>query len=452
MTESRSSRLFATLGLRTKQQRAWAMYDWANSAMIVIVVTAIYPIFFRSYAAATLPREVAEARHAAATTIALAFIAVLAPLLGAIADHAAIKKRLLGTFLGLGVTSIALMYFIGQGSWLFAAVLFVLANIGANGSFVFYDALLPHVASREEVDRVSTAGYALGYIGGGLLLALSLVMVMRPEWIGLAAGDRFTPMRISFVLTAVWWLGFSIPLFRHVPEPPVRLETEEERRLGPVRAGISRLKHTLRELRKYRHALLLLVAFLIYNDGIGTIIRMAVIYGEGLELDRTVMIGAVVVVQFVGIPFAFLFGALAGRIGAKRAVLLGLAVYVGIAILGYRMQTSTHFVILACLVGMVQGGTQALSRSLFASMIPRHESGEFFGLFAVFEKFAGVMGPAIFTLMIVFTGSSRSAVLSVIVFFVIGGALLLLVDVDEGRRVAREAEVGGDSQAISSPS
>jgi len=421
------------------------MYDWANSAMIVIVVTAIYPMFFSSYAASGLPREVATARHGAATTVALAFIAVLSPLLGAIADHAAIKKRLLGTFLGLGVTATALMYFIGQGSWLFAAVLFVLANIGANGSFVFYDALLPHVASREEVDRVSTAGYALGYIGGGLLLALTLLMIMRPEWIGLAAGDQVTPARISFVLTAVWWLGFSIPLFRRVQEPPVRLETAEERRLGAVRAGISRLRHTFHELRKYRHALLLLVAFLIYNDGIGTIIRMALIYGEELQLDEGVMIGAFVAVQFVGIPFAFLFGALAGRIGAKPAVLLGLVVYAGVSILAYRMENSTHFVILACLVGMVQGGTQALSRSLFASMIPRHESGEFFGLFAVFEKFAGVLGPAIFTLMVALTGSSRYAVLSLIGFFVVGGALLLLVDVDEGRRVAREAEAAADS-------
>ena len=188
----------------------------------------------------------------------------------------------------------------------------------------------------------------------------------------------------------------------------------------------------------------MLLAFLIYNDGIGTIIRMATVYGEELQIDRSVMIGAVVVVQFVGIPFALLFGAMAGRIGAKRAVLLGLVVYVGISILGYHMSSATHFVILACLVGMVQGGTQALSRSLFGSMIPRQESGEFFGLFAVFEKFAGVFGPAIFFLMVVFTGSSRNAVLSVIMFFIVGAILLLFVDVEEGREVARAAEAASD--------
>jgi UMF1 family MFS transporter len=447
MSDSRVSKLLANLGLRTGEQRAWALYDWANSAMIVVVVTAIYPIFFSSYAASGLSPEQATARHSAATTIALAFIAVLAPLLGAIADHSAIKKRMLGTFLGIGVTAIALMFFIEQGNWFLAVVLFVLANIGANGSFVFYDSLLPHVADRREIDRVSTAGYALGYIGGGLLLLVSLVMVLNPGLLGLPSGEEASPAqaslpaRISFVLTAIWWVGFSIPLFRRVPEPRARMETEAERQMGAVRAGVSRLSHTFGELRKYRHALLMLLAFLIYNDGIGTIIRMATVYGEELRIDRSVMIGAVVVVQFVGIPFAFLFGAMAGRIGVKRAILLGLTVYVGISILGYHMSTATHFVILACLVGMVQGGTQALSRSLFGSMIPRHESGEFFGLFAVFEKFAGVLGPAVFFLMIVLTGSSRNAVLSVITFFVVGAILLLFVDVDEGRRVAREVEV-----------
>jgi len=450
MSDSRASTLLSNLGLRTKEQRAWALYDWANSAMIVVVVTAVYPIFFSSFAASGLSPSQATARHSAATTIALAFIAVLAPLLGAIADHSAIKKRMLGTFLGIGVTAIALMFFIGQGNWLLAAVLFVLANIGANGSFVFYDSLLPHVADRKEMDRVSTAGYALGYVGGGLLLLVSLVMIMKPELLGLPSGDEATPgqaslpARISFVLTAIWWLGFSIPLFRRVPEPAARMETAEERKMGAVRAGFSRLAHTVGELKKYRHALLMLLAFLIYNDGIGTIIRMATVYGEELQIDRGVMIGAVVVVQFVGIPFAFLFGAMAGRIGAKKAVLLGLVVYVGISILGYHMSTATHFVILACLVGMVQGGTQALSRSLFGSMIPRHESGEFFGLFAVFEKFAGVFGPAIFILMIVFTGSSRNAVLSVILFFVVGAILLFFVDVEEGRKVARAAEAASD--------
>jgi len=447
MTESsETSGLLARIGLRTKVQRAWAMYDWANSAMIVIVVTAIYPIFFPSYAAAGMPAEVATFRYGVATTIGLAIIAVLAPILGAMADHTAIKKRMLGTFMGVGVAAVALMFFIQQGQWLFALVLFVFANIGANGSFVFYDSLLPHVAPTDEMDRVSTAGYALGYVGGGLLLAAVAAVLVRPGLIGLPAGDSLSPAaaslpaRLSFVAVAVWWVVFALPLFRGVPEPPVRMLSDEERRVGTARAAIHRLRRTIRELRTYRNAFVMLLAFLIYNDGIGTIIRMAVIFGSEIGIERGALIGAVILVQFVGIPFAFLFGGLAGWIGAKRAILLGLVVYAGISVFGYVMTTATHFFILAILVAMVQGGTQALSRSLFGSMIPRHESGEFFGLFAVFEKFAGIIGPAVFALMVGLTGSSRTAILSVIMFFVVGGALLLLVRVDEGQRIAREAE------------
>ena len=438
--------LLARIGLRTPAQRAWSMYDWANSAMIVVVVTGIFPIFFSQYAADGLPSAVLQFRFSLATTIGLAIIAVLSPILGALADHTAGKKPLLGGFMTLAVVSVALMWFIPHGGWLFALVLFVLANIGANGSFVFYDALLPHVADREEIDQVSTAGYALGYVGGGLLLLACLVMIQFPGAVGLPAGEALTPersslpARLSFLATAIWWVVFAIPLFRRVPEPRVRLLSEAERRLGALRASFARLGRTFGELRKYRNAFVLLVAFLIYNDGIGTIIRMAALYGEEIGIDPTVMIGAIVVVQFVGIPFAFLFGQLARGIGAKTSIFIGLAAYVGITVVGYFMRTGTHFLVLAGLVGMVQGGTQALSRSLFGSMIPRHESGEFFGLFAVFEKFAGIAGPAVFALMIALTGSSRSAIISVAGFFVVGAALLALVNVEEGQRVAREAE------------
>jgi UMF1 family MFS transporter len=441
-----SSPLLARLGLRTREQRAWAMYDWANSAMVTIVVTAVYPIFFSSYAAAGVPGEVATFRHGVATTVGLAIIAVLAPFLGAMADHAALKKRLLGTFMGVGVAAVVSMFFIGQGNWLFAAVLFVVANVGANGSFVCYDSLLPHVAPPDEIDRVSTAGYALGYIGGGILLACSLAIILNRGWIGLPTGDDVSPdvaslpARLSFVAVGVWWMVFAIPLFRRVPEPPVKVLSEEERRMGAARAAVARLRVTLRELRRYRNAFVMLLAFLIYNDGIGTIIRMAGIYGTEIGIGQGALIGSIVLVQFVGIPFAFLFGALAGWIGTRRAIFLGLGVYAAISVVGYFMTTATHFLILAILVGMVQGGTQALSRSLFGSMIPRHESAEFFGLFAVFEKFAGIIGPAVFSVMIAISGSSRSAILAVIAFFVIGGVLLLLVDVEEGQRVAREAE------------
>lgn len=434
------------LGLGTTQARAWAMYDWANSAMYTLVVTAVFPIFYKSVAAAGLDDAVATYRFGMATTVALALVAVLSPILGTLADLTAAKKRSLGWFLALGVASCALMFFLQQGMWAAALVLFMLANVGAMGSFVFYDALLPHVAPPGQLDRLSTSGYALGYLGGGVLLVVALVMIQAPGLFGLPSGEGLTPAqaslpaRISFLLTAIWWVTFSIPLFRRIPEPPAAPRPPGLTAGKALASSVRQLGTTLRHLRKYRHAFLLLIAFLIYNDGIGTIIRMATIYGEERQLSRTIMIGAIAAVQFIGIPFSFLFGRLAGRFGAKRCIFLGLLVYVGISILGYYMTTPLHFIILACLVGTVQGGTQALSRSLFASMIPSQNSGEFFGFFSVFEKFAGILGPLFFAVMVRTTGSSQNAILGIVLFFLVGGALLAFVDVDEGQRQARSAE------------
>jgi UMF1 family MFS transporter len=282
-------------------------------------------------------------------------------------------------------------------------------------------------------------------VGGGLLLALNLVWIQRPGWFGLPSGpglseaDATLPVRLAFVSVAIWWLGFSLPLFRRVPEPPARMEPDEYRGENPVRVAFVRLGETFRELRGYRQAFLMLLAFLIYNDGIQTIIKMATAYGTEIGIERSALIGAILLVQFVGIPCSFLFGTLAGRIGAKRSIFLGLLAYAAISILGYFMRTAAHFYVLAGLVGMVQGGTQALSRSLFASMIPPHKSGEFFGFFSIFEKFAGIFGPLIFAGTIAATGSSRNAILSVIGFFAVGALLLALVNVEEGQLAAREA-------------
>lgn len=430
--------LLERLGLHRPELRAWALYDWANSAFMVTVVTAVFPIYFSSVAAADLPPATATARFGLTTTVALTFVALLAPVLGALADFAGVKKKMLGACLALGVAATACMFFIQRGDWVLAALLFALANIGAASSLVFADSLLPHVARPDELDRVSTAGYALGYLGGGLLLLVNLAWIQRPELFGL--GGAALASRLSFVSVAVWWLGFSIPLFRKVPEPPRAGEADMRAGQSAVRASFVRLFQTLRELRGYRQAFLMLLAFLIYNDGIGTIIRMATPFGTEIGLEQGDLIAAVVLVQFVGVPFAFVFGQLAARIGAKHAVFLSLAVYVVISVLAYGMTTAAEFYALALLVGMVQGGSQALSRSLFASMVPRHKSAEFFGFFGVFEKFAGIVGPAVFTVMVVVTGSSRGAILSIMAFFIVGGLLLSRVDVEEGRRAARRAE------------
>lgn len=433
------------LGLGRPDIRAWAMYDWANSAFQTTIIAAVFPIYFHKVAAAGLAPAEATSRFAWATTIAILIVAIIAPLLGAVADYAAMKKRLLGVFLAIGVVATGAMYWIERGDWLFALVLFVIGNVGVAGSVVFYDSLLPHLVGPSDLDRVSSAGYALGYIGGGVLLALNLAMIQKPALFGIPDAGMAT--RLSLASVAVWWLVFSIPLFRRVPEPPRRIEPDETPRMNPVLTGGRRLLETFHELRKYRQAFLLLLAFLLYNDGIQTIIRMATTYGSEVGIDESAMILALLITQFIGVPFAFLFGALADRIGAKRAIFGGLAVYAGITVLGYYMKNATQFLALAALVGMVQGGTQALSRSLFASMIPRHKSSEFFGFFGVFERYAGILGPAVFAWVSAHSGTSRSAILSVIAFFVLGAALLTRVDVAAGR-AAVAGDLGAGSQLV----
>ena len=433
------------------------MFDWATSAVQTTVMVAVFPIYFVKVAGAGVAPSDATQRLATVNSVALVIIALLSPVLGAVSDYSAAKKRFTAGFMILGAAATAALYTVHTGDLGRASWLFVLVLVGAAGCFVFYESLLPHIARPDEIDRVSTAGYALGYVGGGVLLALNLAWIQKPDWFGLPAGPGLSeaqatlPARLAFVSVAIWWLVFSIPLFRRVPEPPARIETDERRGENPVDVAFGRLLETFRELRGYRQAFLMLLAFLIYNDGIQTIIKMATAYGTEIGIGQSALIGAILVVQFVGIPCSFLFGMVAGRIGAKRALFLGLLAYTAISVLGYYMRTATHFYVLAGLVGVVQGGTQALSRSLFASMIPPHKSGEFFGFFSVFEKFAGIFGPLIFAGTIAATGSSRNAILSVIGFFAVGAAILATVDVGEGQRAAREAEARATAGDRSGP-
>ena len=436
------------LGLGRKELRAWAMYDWAVSSLQAVVLTAVFPIFFVRVAAAGLPESRGTQALATANTIAAIIVALLSPVLGAISDYAAAKKRMLAGSMLVGAAATAGMFFIKRGDLTLASTLFIIAIMGATASVVFYEALLPHIAKSGEIDRVSSAGYAMGYIGGGLLLALNLAWIQQPALFGLPSGDGLSdqaaslPARLAFVSVAVWWVVFSIPLFRHVREPARTLEADEPGRGSVLATSFTRLGETVRQLIGFKQAFLMLLAFLIYNDGIQTIIKMATAYGTEIGIGQSALIAAVLMVQFVGVPFAFVFGALAARIGAKRSVFIGLLAYTIISIIGYFMTTATHFFILAALVGMVQGGTQALSRSLFATMIPAHKSGEFFGFYSVFEKFSNIFGPLLFTVTIALTGSSRNAILSVIAFFAVGAAVLAFVDVEKGRKAAREAEAG----------
>jgi UMF1 family MFS transporter len=428
------ARLLARVGLVTPEQRAWAWYDCGNSAYFTTVVTAVFPAFYASYAAAGMPAVDATTRFGLTTTIAMFMVAIASPILGAYGDFTARRKQLLMVFAAVGVLATFLLTTISEGGWMWASAIFILGNLGVSGSLVFYDSLLPSVAKPEETDRVSSAGYALGYLGGGLLLVLNLAWILSPSTFGLSSTLAAT--KLSFASVGVWWLLFSWPLLRHVPEPP-REVAPGEAGASPLVASFKRLGHTFSEIRQYKQAFLALLAMLIYQDGVQTIIRFAGIYGAEVGVGQSQQIAAFAMVQLLGVPFAFMFGSLGARMGTKRAIFLALAVYAVAATLGYFMTNATHFFILAALIATVQGGAQALSRSLFARLIPPAKTSEYFGFYAVVERFATVLGPLVFTLSGALTGSSRAAVLFLIVFFVVGGWLLSRVDVEAGERAAR---------------
>jgi UMF1 family MFS transporter len=425
------------IGLGRKVLRSWAMYDWANSAYQTTIIAAVFPIYFANVASAGVSPDVTTSRFATAKTIAILLTAIIAPVLGALADARPLKKPLLAWFLGIGVAATAAMYWIQRGDWQLALFLSVISNIAIAGSIVFYESLLPHIAAPDEVDRVSTAGYAMGYVGGGLLLAINLAMIQKPAWFGIP--DAGVAVRLSFVSVAIWWLAFSIPLFRDVPEPKPSGTAPTHSIGAALRDSGRQLRQTFGELRKFKHALLFLIAFFIYNDGVQTMIAMAALYASQIGIDSSALITALLITQFVGIPCSFLFGMLAEKIGARAGVFIGLTVYLAITIGAYWLQYAWQFYALAIAVGMVQGGVQALSRSIFASMVPRAKSTEFFAFFSVFERYAALLGPAIFA-WTASLGHGREAILSLLIFFAIGMFLLARVDVAAGQQAARDAD------------
>ena len=427
--------LLNTLGLHRKELRAWAMYDWANSAFTTTIMAAVLPIYYADVAAADLPENIRTAYWGYTTGFGLLLIAIASPLLGAIADLFGKKKTYLFWFTLAGAVTTAMLATVYRGDWLWASGLFLVANIGWAGANVFYDSLLPSIANHDEVDRVSTAGYAMGYLGGGLLLLLNLAWILKPEMWGFA--DKGAAVRMSFISVAVWWVVFTYPLMRHVKEP---LATGKSLTGSALTLGFRQLAATFKEVRQYKQVMIFLVAYWFYTDGIGTIIKMATIYGREIGIGSTDLIGALLLVQFLGMPATFAFGVIAKRLGAKASIMLTLIVYTGICLLGFAMTEAWHFWILSGLVALVQGGSQALSRSLYATMVPSHQASEFFGFVSVSARFAGILGPIMFGLVSQFSGESRLSILFLVSFFVIGMVLLARVDIDEAKRVARAAE------------
>ena len=415
---------------------AWCMYDWANSAFATTVMAAVLPTYYGAVAAAGLQGNTATVYWGYTSALAMLINAIMSPILGAVADYLGAKKRFLAFFAVLGIFFTSLLVLVGKGDWLLALILYVLGYIGFGGANVFYDSLLPHIAKPEDIDYVSSKGYALGYLGGGLLLAVNIVMILFWSKLGLPSQEMAS--RLSFLSVGIWWAVFSIPILRIVPEPVVP-ETRRER-INPFKAAFQRLGNTFRDIQQYRELMKFIVAFWLYNDGIGTIIKMATIYGTEIGIGQTDLIGALLLTQFVGIPFSLLFGKLAKWLGTKRSIYLALGVYTLISIAGYFMTSAWQFWLLAGMVGLVQGGSQALSRSLFGVMVPKPKSAEFFGFYDVSSKFAGIVGPAVFAMVGQLTGSSRLSIVSLIIFFVSGALILTQVNEEEGIRLARERD------------
>jgi len=412
---------------------SWALYDWANSAFATTVMAGFFPLFFKAYWADGASASTSTFYLGMANSGASIVIAALAPFLGAIADRGSAKKGFLFAFAALGVVMTGGLRFVEKGQWQAALCLFVAATIGFMGSNTFYDALLPGVASKQRLDRVSALGFALGYIGGGLLFALNVLMCLKPAAFGLP--DGATAIRVSFLMVAVWWALFSIPLMLFVEEPrfgePLPI-------LEAVGAGWRQLRGTAREIRDLKVVGLFLAAYWLYIDGVDTIVRMAVDYGMALGFPSGSLITALLLVQFVAFPAAVLYGRISERTGPKPAILAAIAGYGGITVLAYYMSERWHFYALAVLVGLFQGGIQAISRSLYARLIPENKAAEFFGFYNMLGKFAAVVGPALMGTVTLITGRPRVGILSLLILFAGGAALLWRVDVEEGERTARE--------------
>jgi UMF1 family MFS transporter len=395
------------------------MYDWANSAFSTTVMAGFVPVLFKQYWSDGVDASLSSFRLGMTNSLASLAVALLAPALGAVADAGGSRKRFLLMSAGLGIAASAWLAFVGRGEWGVAAAVYAAGVLGFSASMIFYDALLVDVSTPATSDRVSALGFALGYLGGGVLFALNVLMTQRPALFGLA--DATAAARVSFLTVAVWWTVFSIPLARHVRERAGAVRT------SPTRAGLGQLVATLRHLRGHRQAFLFLVGYWLYIDGVHTIVRMAVDYGISLGFASSSLIMALLLTQFVGFPASLLFGRLGERFGARTGIFIAIGAYAGICVWGYRLAHIWEFYALAVAIGLVQGGINSLSRSLYSRLIPGEQSAQFFGYYNTIGRFSAVLGPALMGWVSVATGSPRLSMLALLVFFLLGAMLLARV-------------------------
>lgn len=421
---------------------SWSLYDWANSAFATTIMAGFFPIFFKEYWSAGSDPVTTTARLGMAYSLAGITVALMAPILGSIADQGSVKKKFLSFFAFMGVVMTCSLYMVQQGNWQLAIFTYVMAAIGFAGGNIFYDSLITAVASPKSMHRVSALGFSLGYLGGGLLFAFNVWTSLSPATFGFASPAD--AVRFSFLSVGVWWAIFTIPILLFVKEP--RSEGSFKPGLTFVRLGFKQFLHTFQEIRKLRGIFLFLAAYWLYIDGVDTIVVMAVNYGQSIGFETSDLITALLMVQFIGVPAAIGFGYLGNRIGARNAIFIAIGVYLFISIWGAFMTDKREFYILAGTIGLVQGGIQALSRSFFARIIPVDKSAEFFGFYNMVGKFAAVIGPVLIGITGVAVKSlgyspdtaSRVGITSISLLFIAGGTLFYFVNEEKARTEAQD--------------
>ncbi|RZT21921.1 MULTISPECIES: MFS transporter [Fictibacillus] len=406
----------------TKEENSWMFYDWANSAYSIIITTAVFPLFYKA-AAMKAGVSASDSTAYLGYTIAIAtfILAMLSPILGTIADYKGLKKRFFTFFFILGLISTATLAFIPSDQWLLLLIFYTLTAIGSSGSNVFYDAFITDVTTEDRMNRVSSRGFGLGYIGSTIPFIISIAIIILAQKEVLPFSTTIAS-KIAFLITAVWWGIFTIPMLKNVYQ---RYGIEREPK--PILNSFKRLGNTLKEIRKYRALFLFLLAYFFYIDGVGTIITMSTAYGSDLGINSTNLLIILFATQVVAAPFAILYGRLAERFTGKTMLYVGICVYIIVCIYAYFLKTTLDFWILAMLVATSQGGIQALSRAYFAKLVPKKNANEFFGFYNIFGKFASIMGPLLVAVTAQVTGNSASAVFSLVILFIIGITILFFV-------------------------
>lgn len=444
MSNSQAEPLTESQVRRRKAWFGWCLYDWANSAFATVILAAVLPVYFASLvpeegAAITVlgwtHRMPATALWGYAVSTSMLLVALLAPYLGAWADSRRLRKSFLIVSCLCGSVATAMLALAGPGEYLLAALLFIIANIGFATGNIFYNSFLPALAESSELDKLSARGFALGYIGGGLALLVTFIIIQQHHWFGLP--DKAVATRIGFLITGLWWFGFALPAFRNIREDVFIHDPE------PLQHGLGGYFRTFSRIRHYPQLLRFLIAFLFYNDGIQTVIAVSAIFASvEIGLSQGSVLGCFLMIQFIAMPGALLFSRISASFGAKKAIILSLLLFVGVTIYAYRMDSALEFWLLGFVVALILGGSQAMSRSLFASMVPADRSAEFFGFYAVSGKFASILGPLVFAVISDITGSARLSILALSGFFIIGLLILAGTDIKKGQRQAVAVQKG----------